>query len=1206
VVVVQFLVINQEIDVLDGSDGWTESELIPVQSWIQQTGTLVVARNQSGVARESSIFLRFKVSVPNLIDLNFAAIHLTPSISSTENLNTRIYLLDLEDASQEDWSSSGFDVNALPLRAGAVVDWTIGAITQDVETETPSILSLVSTFMARSDFNPDKYIGIEIAWDERDLTSTSLFEFNDSFDRITFGSDWNVSSSAIIDGTRVHSNSNTSQCIYTSALLSTNYEVSVDFYLNFTPSGVEDISASIFVRKNDNVVPFVSDTYYEIQFTQNLSSGSALAQVNVLKIINGTSTQVGSFVSTLLLETFLDHRYSVFVETKTNSVNFDIYQDNIFIGGIGDTTSSRILSGKYVGFQVEDLSGSGIKSSTANNFTARDTIGTSDLFKTFYSTEHNTLTPWLEIRVNDKLPLDIYWPIDVLTITSISSFRLCLAPGESTTGTLDLTPSVRIDKLGVRTGEIPLPIQLKRNNTYFIRLLGVDSTGAQDFVVPQNTSISCSECSNEITTWNFESCSLKFVIFNSFGDERYYNIKCIFYYDKEKKQKSAEFFAFPDSPDLQCFTLGENTPAESAWTDRGHLIASSDSSVIVLWPHLSPTSGLICGIKYYVDIFKCSVFEHLNNTICTEKDLKLDQSQEWRCNCESLRWDPRFENAPVNIREVSKWKSSGGGVSDTRITESLSINNLNPVIRMRSTFNGIIVYETNRTSESPEARNDINLNTYKIYASVFSIIPNYDMYASGAQYIHTESNNIVHRSDIPICKTTDSNSGSGYQSGANCFDDNGNRILSRTLEGRSISLEIDHYDGLFISADQLNNQEECEVFEKGKQSIIIVHRGGADDLDLFLEPTTLEEIAKNQPCKSTVLTEQNFAITAEDDFFSIVQKIRVHNDDVKYHTTHKGIVAPVVDKCDITLVIVGTPESVAVHLKNRPGDDWSEWHAFEPKIGENAIEIEWSLDPGSGIKNIHVQVSTYTGITQTAILIVIADYNTVSYEISFFKPLSNTPFPTSLLQDFSVLDSTDIWVDSNKLNDINNIPVAALRPNAIGGSDFIFVEIIPNIIYMKQFSDTSSEDKSSGNISPTFDFVQQGSKDVLRSTTTYNKSDDGVESFRGYIVINKSDNSMFVDGFASIIPNFRNDCSNSESLNVGHVPEPLISYSKDIYNVVISGDKSEVLTDVTDVWSGERTSVGEIKNPIVIRPNEDPYLIFGDPKYRLKKENEDT
>ena len=61
------------------------------------------------------------------------------------------------------------------------------------------------------------------------------------------------------------------------------------------------------------------------------------------------------------------------------------------------------------------------------------------------------------------------------------------------------------------------------------------------------------------------------------------------------------------------------------------------------------------------------------------------------------------------------------------------------------------------------------------------------------------------------------------------------------------------------------------------------------------------------------------------------------------------------------------------------------------------------------------------------------------------------------------------------------------------------------------------------------------------------------------------------------------------------------SYSKDKFNDLTS---DIVISGSSDVWSSDRTTAGQVEHPIVIRPSEDPYFIFGDPNYRLKKQHE--
>jgi hypothetical protein len=96
--------------------------------------------------------------------------------------------------------------------------------------------------------------------------------------------------------------------------------------------------------------------------------------------------------------------------------------------------------------------------------------------------------------------------------------------------------------------------------------------------------------------------------------------------------------------------------------------------------------------------------------------LKNYQSKQWVCQCESARWDSIFEDAPVNIRTQNRWISSAFGKSDTRITETNYYNSLNPIIQIRESGQGVIIYQSERKHDSS---GKWLAGDYQLFACVF-------------------------------------------------------------------------------------------------------------------------------------------------------------------------------------------------------------------------------------------------------------------------------------------------------------------------------------------------------------------------------------------------------------------------------------------------------------------------------------------------------
>ena len=616
-------------------------------------------------------------------------------------------------------------------------------------------------------------------------------------------------------------------------------------------------------------------------------------------------------------------------------------------------------------------------------------------------------------------------------------------------------------------------------------------------------------------------------------------------------------------------------PASQRWTSKGRELPSTGRLDLLVWPQLSDTTGLICGITYHITVEVCTVDEDATAP-CNRENATEFTREKWVCNCQSARWDDRFEDAPVNLRELILWRSSGFGFADY----------LNPIIKLRRNLNGVILYESNR-KETPDQADSV----FKIYASVFSVRPTFKMYASSTQHIISPFDQIYHRSDIPIC------------SDGGCFDSEGVPTNNPTLEGRTPSFAIDQFDSIFMSVEKpFDQSEECQELNKNTQQTVIVHRCGADAFDLFPE---VEEIITPTPdvCEPSELVETTMVESTDSIFNQIVKLIRVNNEDVEYHITRDNLVSPVVKKCDIRFTVVGTPESVAIRLRNGTRD-WSRWYPFEPEIGDHTIEINWSLPPGSGLKPVSFQVSTYAGLAKSASMTVIADYTTVNHTIRFFKPIpDDTPLPTTPdTPDLS--DGSPIWDDSNEVSSLSGVPVVAIRPAEVEpgaspedpgiiilhNSDYLFIEIQPDLGYLSQFEEGD-------NITPTFDFIQQGSVDEF-NIPTIEGTRDLQKVFRGKVVVGREGVGASKDGLSFIIPHFINDCSDTSATIAAETP-----YTKDIYNVPVPGGEN-VATQTGDVWSSERDETGKIKHAIVMRPTEDPYLIFGDPKYRFKKQDE--
>jgi hypothetical protein len=784
--------------------------------------------------------------------------------------------------------------------------------------------------------------------------------------------------------------------------------------------------------------------------------------------------------------------------------------------------------------------------------------------------------------------------INTVTVVSESRNRICLAPRETTTITIDLTPSIRVDALGSETAEFPLPIGFARNNTYFVGVKVIDDNNITINMPDQQTAASCDSCSTEESTWNMGACSIKTELTNDTSNTIFYNLKYEFYYDEEKLYKAAEFTAFPDESDLLYFTI-DGLSAEDQWTDYGIHVNPDVPRQLILWPSLSPIAGLLCGIKYHVSVSACFASE-TEQASCAEADLGSLENVNWVCNCQSLRWDARFEDSPVNLREVVRWRSSGDGGSDTRLTETIGANNLNPEIRVRSNLNGLILYESNRKELNEESYDS---NTYRIYASVFSVIPRSGTYATASQNINSAFDSVVFRSDIPICPNeTDFFCGPDEdQPCDSCYANQTIRPPEEFLLGHNVALDIDQFDSIFLAAEKpyKNGPIKCEEFIIDKHQYITVHTCGANALDLFRDVD--EGTGVEEGCNPSEIVGKTYLGEIDPTFRSIVLKIRVRNEHVKYHINRGEVPMAVTDRCLVNLEVIAIPETVAIRLRNA-GSEWADWTEFHPDLGENTMYIkDWGLSAGSGIKFVEFQAATSAGLSQTGTLSLVADYSRIEHKVRFYKPLADSPTPDEETDLATLVSNQDIWADTNILPTLNGVPVAALRPPQTEGedaekeiviplTDYIFVEIEPGRNYVESITDLPSDEKL-----VIFDFIQQGGDDAYNlPTVLYEQT--GRLLFRGVIQIHRDNRATARDGLAYVIPHFSSDCSDAISTNVSQS-----EFERDSLNTLVSGVPESVI-DQSDIF--DRDDVGRIKHAITIRPSEDPYFIFGDPNYRLE------
>ena len=319
---------------------------------------------------------------------------------------------------------------------------------------------------------------------------------------------------------------------------------------------------------------------------------------------------------------------------------------------------------------------------------------------------------------------------------------------------------------------------------------------------------------------------------------------------------------------------------------------------------------------------------------------------------------------------------------------------------------------------------------------------------------------------------------------------------------------------------------------------------------------TVGSASSGTGCDITSITDN--VITSDPFIMSqVVKQIIVNKEDVEYFTYNSsGTVVPVVTKCDVSLQIWGTPEVAAIRFRNEEDETYSKWCPWTPTIGDYYTEVEHTLSFDSGSKEVCVQIMTYNGVTMETCVPVIADYRKIVFELQMFADEDRKiPLPFH-----------------------NGAHVAAL---ALDGDGIIqpirtvYIDMIP--------SETVNADKIN------FDVLQQGDGDQLDIEALVISGDKQI--FRGQFDIFREDNISHLDGVARIRAKLPGSC---EKITEGFVTS---SFTRDKFNLMNTSSQSEQ-EDAGEVLANYRQEIsGRIGVGVVLRPSNDPYLIFGDPDY---------
>lgn len=518
-------------------------------------------------------------------------------------------------------------------------------------------------------------------------------------------------------------------------------------------------------------------------------------------------------------------------------------------------------------------------------------------------------------------------------------------------------------------------------------------------------------------------------------------------------------------------------------------------------------------------------------------------SSQFFCECASKIFPDRM----VHISEVSRWESSAHGHADTRVTESPK-DSLRPTIKARISDSVVIVWEDhNPTSQC--------LTPPCLKAASFRNV------------------------------NQDQLRGSGTKS---WFD------FDFGIQGQNPAVALDIYDRSAIGYERaLGTQSEEGFFGTGTSANELPGSEILGRVCDFQEKTFgTSPTADGGPTGGCDISSLEDNIITVDEFVSstIVKKIRIKDEFIQSYTYNAtGMLTAIVPVCDVVLEIHGTPEIVAIRLKNENELNFGPWCPWSPEIGDFMMEKRHRLSGKSGVKEVCIQAMTYSGVTVQFCTPIIADYESVVFETRFYKnTFGDTPTSFAALngENFTTIDDNLVELPLSE-----GLSVANLAPQAgdISPSDIvILLEIIPN---KELDAETSSIN---------YDLLQQGTDDTSNLEAFKGKNNAGKTSFRGFFTIRREDKVLNVDGLARVNPQFPNSCDESSVSGGGGDGEGSL-FEPDPFNKIIR-ETDVIITEEVDTLKDFRQDIsGRVGVDIDIRSSEDPYFVFGDPNYSLQQ-----
>lgn len=393
--------------------------------------------------------------------------------------------------------------------------------------------------------------------------------------------------------------------------------------------------------------------------------------------------------------------------------------------------------------------------------------------------------------------------------------------------------------------------------------------------------------------------------------------------------------------------------------------------------------------------------------------------------------DLTYSCSYCNLPVTARWTSSGSSYSDTRITFS-SEHSINSSLQCKKSGRLVVLWEDYRFDET------------RVLGAQFS----------------------PHDDDI-------------RSSGGNWFD------YDYKIFGKKPSLGLDLFDRALITYD-IDKEDGTKITTPLKA---VAYRVCAlDPLPTTATTTKILSACDYSNITNTILSDDPYIAS-----FYIKQMI-VHPDDVDYYTTTtSGTSIAVVSKCNLTIELLGTPEVMAYRIKNEDETSYSSWIPFEPEISNYYTQISHKLSQNSGIKEVCVEVATYSGITASFSITIVADYENIPYDIIMTTTENNTELELPLYEGN--------FVASTKTQDFIDVNIYIIVPDEVAKT---FVSL------------------------PTFDVIQQGTNDLFGQNTIEASIPSGIKAsgkaYKGTVTIYKQDNRYNVDGVANIKPRFDTEC----------------------------------------------------------------------------------